>query len=124
MIKERGFTLIELLVVMALIGLLLSVSVPRYFGNVDKAREAVLRQDLALLRDAIDKYFGDTGRYPESLDELVGKKYLRKIPNDPITNRADTWVIIAPEGGRAGKVFDVVSGSQQRARDGTDYAGW
>lgn len=122
--KEPGFTLIELLVVMALIGLLLSISVPRYFGNVDKAREAVLRQDLALLRDAIDKYFGDTGRYPESLDELVGKKYLRKIPNDPITSRADTWVIIAPEAGRAGKVFDVVSGSHQRARDGTEYARW
>jgi general secretion pathway protein G len=122
--SRRGFTLIELLVVMALIGMLLSLSVPRYFGNVDKARESVLRQDLAQLRDAIDKYFGDSGRYPESLDDLIAKKYLRKIPLDPITERADTWIVVAPERKDSGKVFDVKSGATGRARDGSDYAGW
>lgn len=124
----RGFTLIELLVVMVLIGLLLSLSVPRYFGNIDKAKESVLRQDLAQLRDAIDKYAGDTGRYPEALDELVAQKYLRRIPVDPLTERADSWIIVAPvardDGKENGKVFDIRSGARGMARDGSDYATW
>ncbi|CDG81980.1 type II secretion system protein [Janthinobacterium agaricidamnosum] len=121
---RRGFTLIELLVVMALIGMLLSLSVPRYFGNVDKARESVLRQDLALMRDAIDKYFGDVGLYPESLDEIVARRYLRKIPVDPITQRADSWIVVAPEKKETGNVFDIKSGAPGRARDGSEYADW
>lgn len=120
----RGFTLIELLVVMALIGLLLSISMPKYFRNLEKARETVLRQDLAQLRDAIDKYFGDMGCYPESLDELVSKKYIRKIPVDPMTNKVDSWIVIAPQGGDAGRVFDVTSGSHEHAHDGSTYATW
>lgn len=120
----RGFTLIELLVVMAVIGMLLSLSLPRYFGHVDKARESVLRQDLASMRDAIDKHFGDVGLYPESLDELVAKRYIRKVPVDPVTERADTWIIVAPQNKEAGKVFDVKSGAGGRARDGSDYASW
>jgi len=120
----RGFTLIELLVVMALIGMLLSLSVPRYFGNVDKAKESVLRQNLAQMRDAIDKYFGDNGHYPESLDEIVARHYLRKIPTDPITDRSDSWIVIAPEKKETGNVFDIKSGAPGRARDGTDYASW
>lgn len=123
-LSRRGFTLIELLVVMALIGMLLSLALPRYFGNVDKARESVLRQNLAQMRDAIDKYMGDNGRYPESLDELIAKRYLRKVPADPITERADTWIIVPPERNDAGKVFDVRSGASGRARDGSDYALW
>lgn len=123
-LSRRGFTLIELLVVMALIGMLLSLALPRYFGNVDKARESVLRQNLAQMRDAIDKYMGDNGRYPESLDELIAKRYLRKVPADPITERADTWIIVPPERNDAGKVFDVRSGAGGRARDGSDYALW
>ena len=121
---HRGFTLIELLVVMALIGMLLSLSVPRYFGNVDKAKESVLRQNLAQTRDAIDKYFGDNGRYPDSLDEIVTRRYLRKLPIDPITDRSDSWVIIAPEKKDMGAVFDVRSGATGRARDGSEYAAW
>ena len=120
----RGFTLIELLVVMALIGMLLSLSVPRYFGNVDKAKESVLRQNLAQTRDAIDKYFGDNGRYPDSLDEIVTRRYLRKLPVDPITDRSDSWVIVAPEKKDMGAVFDVRSGAAGRARDGSEYASW
>lgn len=122
--RLRGFTLIELLVVMALIGMLLSLSVPRYFGNVDKAKESVLRQNLAQTRDAIDKYFGDNGRYPDSLDEIVTRRYLRKLPVDPITDRNDSWVIVAPGKKDMGAVFDVRSGAAGRARDGSEYASW
>lgn len=122
--SHRGFTLIELLVVMALIGMLLSLSVPRYFGNVDKAKESVLRQNLAQTRDAIDKYFGDNGHYPDSLDEIVARRYLRKLPVDPITDRSDSWVIVAPEKKDMGAVFDVRSGAAGRARDGSEYASW
>ncbi|MBC3873836.1 type II secretion system protein [Undibacterium flavidum] len=121
---HRGFTLIELLVVMVVIAMLLSLSVPRYFGNVDKAKESVLRQNLAHMRDAIDKYFGDTGRYPESLEDIVTKKYLRKIPTDPITERTDSWVIVSPEKKELGNIFDVKSGARGRARDGSEYVSW
>lgn len=124
MVRARGFTLIELLVVMALIGLLLSLSVPRYFGNVAKAKETVLRQDLAMMRDAIDKHFGDQGVYPESLAQIVERKYLRRIPVDPMTDRSDSWVVVAPEKKELGKVFDVRSGAEGPAQDGTFYASW
>lgn len=122
--KNKGFTLIELLVVMAVIGMLLSLSVPRYFRNIDKAKESVLRQDLAQMRDAIDKHYGDLNIYPDSLEDLVSKKYLRKIPVDPITERSDTWIIIPPEKKEAGNVFDIKSGARTRAKDGTDYSAW
>ena len=82
---SRGFTLIELLVVMAIIATLLTLAVPRYFHSTDRAKEAVLKQNLAQMRDSIDKYYGDRGRYPDALEELVSKKYLRKIPPDPMT---------------------------------------
>ena len=119
-----GFTLIELLVVMAIIGTLLTLAVPRYFGSVDRSKEAVLKQDLATLRDSLDKYYGDTGRYPNSLDDLVTKKYLRNIPTDPITESAATWVVIPPEDPGKGMVYDVKSGAQGKARDGTSYGDW
>lgn len=124
LLRRCGFTLIELLVVMAILGLLLSLSVPRYFAHIDKAKESVLRQDLAQLRDAIDKHFGDFDRYPESLDELVTKKYLRRVPVDPITDRADSWQIRAPERKELGKVFDVSSGATGNALDGSAYGSW
>lgn len=122
--RAGGFTLIELLVVMLVISLLLTVAVPRYFGHVDKAREAVLLQDLAQLRDAIDKHYDDLGVYPDSLDELVLKKYLRRVPVDPITERSDSWILSAPDTKQGGKVFDVHSGAPGRARNGSDYASW
>ena len=120
----RGFTLIELLVVMAVLALLLTISIPRYFGHVDKAKESVLRQDLAQMRDAIDKHFGDTGRYPDTLADIVTKKYLRRVPVDPLTERADTWIVVPPANKDAGGVFDVRSGAAGRARDGSDYGAW
>jgi general secretion pathway protein G len=122
--RRRGFTLVELMVVMAIVALLLAIALPRYFGHLEKARETVLRQDLATLRDAIDKYHGDRGRYPESLDELVSARYLRAVPVDPLTDRGDTWQFVAPEDGEAGAVYDVKSGAPGAARDGTAYADW
>lgn len=120
----RGFSLIELLVVMVLISLLLSIAVPAYFGHVERAKEAVLRQDLALMRDAIDKYVGDAGRYPDTLEELVTRRYLRRIPVDPLTERTDTWQLVAPGTREGGKVFDIRSGASGKARDGSEYGSW
>jgi general secretion pathway protein G len=120
----RGFTLIELLVVMAIIAILVSIATPRYFNSVEKSKEAVLKQDLSTLRDAIDKYYGDTGKYPDALDDLVTKKYVRKLPVDPITDRADTWVVVPPEDADKGAVFDLHSGAPGNGRDGTPYSAW
>ena len=122
--RRRGFTLIELLVVMAIIATLLAVSVPRYFRSVDHAREAALRQDLAVMRDAIDKHHADTGRYPGALDELVAKRYLRRIPVDPITESADSWVVAPPADRESGAVYDVASGAPGNGRDGTPFSSW
>ncbi len=122
--RVSGFTLIELLVVMAIIALLLSIATPRYFNSVDKTKEAVLRQDLSTLRDAIDKYYGDTGHYPDSLDALVSKKYLRKLPVDPVTDSASTWVAVPPSDADQGGVYDLHSGAPGNGRDGTPYSGW
>ena len=121
---RRGFTLIELLVVMAIIAVLLTLAVPRYFGSMDKSKEAVLKEDLFQLRDAIGKYYGDKGKYPESLEALATEKYLRKVPVDPITESATTWVVVAPEDPQKGAVYDVKSGAQGKATDGSVYAEW
>lgn len=120
----KGFTLVELLVVMAIIALLLTLAVPRYFNHLASSRDTILRQDLAVMRDAIDKYHGDRGRYPESLEELVDARYLRALPVDPITERADTWQIVAPSDDDAGAVYDVRSGAPGTAADGSPYAEW
>jgi len=122
--RASGFTLIELLVVMAIIALLLSIATPRYFNSVDKTKEAVLRQDLSTMRDAIDKYYGDTGQYPDTLDDLVSKKYLRQLPVDPITDSATTWMVVAPGDADQGGVYDLHSGAPGNGRDGTPYSGW
>ena len=120
----RGFTLVELLVVMAIIAVLLTLAVPRYFGSMDKSKEAVLKEDLFQLRDAIGKYYGDKGKYPESLEALATEKYLRKVPVDPITESATTWVVVAPEDPQKGAVYDVKSGAQGKASDGSVYSEW
>lgn len=122
--KRKGFTLIELLVVLAVIATLLSIALPRYFSSLEKSREAVLRQDLALLRDTLDKYYGDKGKYPDALEELVSNKYLRSVPVDPMTDSSETWVSIPPEQPDMGGVYDVKSGAEGVARDGTEYRNW
>ncbi len=121
---HAGFTLIELLVVMAIIATLLSLAAPRYIGNVDKSKEAVLRENLATLRDVLDKHYADTGKYPVALDELVNARYMRKIPIDPVTDSNRTWVVVSPEDPQKGGVFDVHSGASGKARDGTLYRDW
>ena len=121
---KRGFTLVELMVVMAIIALLLALAMPRYFNHLEKSRETILKQDLAVMRDAVDKYHGDRGRYPESLEELVSARYLRTLPVDPITERLDTWQVVAPSSGEAGAVYDIKSGAPGNARDGSPYADW
>jgi general secretion pathway protein G len=113
--RESGFTLIEILVVMAIIATLLTVAVPRYFNQTERAKEAVLRQDLAVMRDALDKYYGDLGVYPDSLGALVSGKYLRRIPADPLTGSEDTWLTVPPADPAQGAVFDVKSGSPAHA---------
>lgn len=122
--KQNGFTLVELMVVMAIIALLLALALPRYFKHLELSRETILKQDLAVMRDAIDKYHGDTGRYPDSLDALVSAHYLRSLPTDPITERADTWQIVAPSGEAAGAMYDIKSGAPGTAHDGSAYADW
>ncbi|HWH46271.1 MAG TPA: prepilin-type N-terminal cleavage/methylation domain-containing protein [Burkholderiales bacterium] len=119
-----GFTLIEILVVMAIIALLLTIAVPRYLHSTDRAKEAVLKQDLVQMRDAIDKYHGDRGRYPDVLEDLVTGKYLRRIPPDPITDSVETWVTVPPEDSGKGAVYDVKSGAAGTALDGTPYGAW
>jgi general secretion pathway protein G len=110
--KRRGFTLVELMVVMTIIALLISVVVPDYIGKMRRAEEAVLQENLALMRDSLDKHYSDTGRYPTSLEELVAKHYLRSIPKDPFTQSASTWVAVPPGDMRNGNVFDVRSGAK------------
>ena len=124
MTGKRGFTLIELLVVMTIIALLLTIAVPRYFGSVDRAKESVLRENLATLRESLDKYYGDTGKYPATLGALVEQRYLRSIPVDPITDSAKPWVAIPPADPQKGGVYDVKSGARDQARDGTPYSDW
>lgn len=120
---SQGFTLIELLVVMAIIAILLSIAAPRYFNHIDKAKETTLKQNLSTMRDAIDKFHADTNKYPASLDELVTKGYLRRIPLDPITEVSGAWEIIAPGGGDADAgVFDVHSKAPGAGQDGIPYS--
>lgn len=122
--SSAAFTLIELLVVLAIIATLLTVAVPRFFKSVDHSKEVALRQDLQIMRDAIDKYYGDTGRYPTTLDELVSRGYLRAIPEDPITQSKTSWrTVLPPTPGETG-VYDVKSGAKERAQDGSRYDQW
>jgi len=122
--RLRGFTMIELMVALAIVALILTIATPRYFGNVDAAKENTLREDLFVMRDAIDKHFADQGRYPDSLGDLVTKRYLRAVPVDPITQKSNSWVVKPPADTTLGAVYDVQSGASGKARDGTAYKDW
>lgn len=121
-----GFTLIELIVVMAIVALLVTVAAPRYLQSLDRARETSLRSSLQVMRHAIDQFAADRGRYPDSLDELVAERYLRTLPDEPITGTPGRWVTLnpAPDSAVPGQVWDVRSGAAGRARDGSLYAEW
>jgi general secretion pathway protein G len=119
-----GFTLIELLVVMAIIALLVSLAAPRYFHSVDSSRETILRENLSLTRQALDKYYGDNGKYPDTLDMLVSRKYLRSLPLDPVTGVNTSWIIVPPDVPEKGGVYDIKSGAPGNSRDGTEFKDW
>jgi general secretion pathway protein G len=123
--SRTGFTLIELIVVLTVLALLLTIAVPRYFSHIEHAKEATLKQDLSVMRDAIDKFHGDKGRYPDQLDELVSARYIRTIPVDPITESASTWRVVPPTDTEAkGAVYDIKSGADGNSADGTPYSDW
>jgi general secretion pathway protein G len=105
---QHGFTMIELVIVMAMLGLLLSLALPQYMAALERGREQVLQSNLATMREAIDKYYGDRGRYPDKLEDLVSQRYLRAIPNDPFTE-SPTWIVVAPAEPDKGGVIDVRS---------------
>jgi general secretion pathway protein G len=122
--RQSAFTLIELIVVLAIIATLLTLVLPRYFSSIDRAKEAVLKENLHQVRDAIGKYYADKGKYPESLEALTTDKYLRKLPVDPITESTSTWLIVPPEGVQQGGVYDIKSGAQGKALDGSAFSDW
>jgi general secretion pathway protein G len=120
-----GFTLIEMLVVMVVIALLLTIAVPRYLHTLERSKEAVLKQDLAALRESIDKFYGDTGKFPVSLAMLVEKRYLRSVPVDPIAKSAENWVVIHAEDDPDDTgVKDVHSSAEGIGQNGIPYVAW
>jgi general secretion pathway protein G len=111
---------------MAILALLISIAVPRYFAHIERAKEATMKQNLNVMRDSIDKFYGDKGRYPDALEELADQRYLRSVPVDPITESATTWSVVPPpaESDAKGSVYDVKSGAQGTASDGTAFVDW
>lgn len=124
--KHRGFTLIEILVVMAIVALLASLAAPRYIASVKRGQETALRGSLAVMRDAIDQFAADKGRYPESLEELVAQRYLRALPEDPIAQSRGNWISVPPPEGASleGAMYDVRSGAAGRGANGVPYGEW
>lgn len=119
--RGRGFTLIEMLVVMAIVALLLTIAVPRYFGAIEKSRDVILRENLQVLRSTLDKFYADKGFYPENLDELVVNGYLRAVPLDPVTESKNTWILIPSADGDIKGIANVKSGAVGQSKDGLGY---
>jgi type II secretion system protein G len=122
--RAPGFTLIELIVVMMIVALLVAIAAPRYFGSLQKSKETALQQTLAVTRDALDKFYGDNGKYPDSLDTLITKRYLRSLPVDPITGSRSSWIVVAPEDPAKGAVHDIHSGAAGVGQDGKPFRDW
>lgn len=121
---RRGFTLIELLVVLAIVALLLTIVTPRYMASVERAKEVALKENLKVIRNSIDRFHGDKGHYPESLDELVTARYLRTVPPDPMTDSVASWVLVPSDDPEVEGISDVKSGAQGTAMDGSAYTQW
>jgi general secretion pathway protein G len=124
MVRRKGFTLIELLVVLAVLATLLTLAVPRYFASIDKSKEAVLKENLVQMRGAISRYHADKGRYPETLETLAAERYLYKVPLDPVTDSAATWIVVPPQDPEKSGVYDVRSGAPGKGMDGREYVQW
>ena len=127
--SQRGFTLMELLIVVMLITILATMAVVQYRNSITRTQEATLKTNLFRMRDAIDQYYADKARYPASLDALVSEGYMRRIPEDPFTKSADTWQTVPaePDPGNSSAdpgIYDVKSGAQGSALDGTNYSDW
>jgi general secretion pathway protein G len=122
--RNRGFTLIELLVVLGIVALLLTLAVPRFFPSVDKTKETILAENLRTTRAVIDQFYADTGRYPDSLDQLVEKKYLPRLPFDPVLDSDAGWVVVPPEDPSRGNLYDIRSGAEGKGRNGKPYSEW
>jgi len=120
--RRCGFTLIEMLVVMAIVALLLTIALPRYFGSLDKTRDVALEENLKVLRITLDKFYADKGRNPETLEELVEHRYLRVVPLDPITESVATWVLVQSRDVNVKGIVDVKSGAPGIGKDGRAYA--
>lgn len=121
-LQRDGFTLIELLVVLAIVAFLLTLSLPRYFHSIDKSKETILKENLRVTRETIDKYYDDRGYYPDSLQELVDRHYLRALPIDPLTGSNGTWILIPPDDSAKGVVFNLKSSASGQTTEGTPYA--
>jgi len=122
--QALGFTLIELMVVMVIVALLITLSAPLYFGSLQKSKETVLLQTLALTRDALDKYYADNGKYPDTLNALVSAHYLRAVPVDPITGSSSSWTTVSPEDADKGLIYDIHSGAAGAGRHGRPFKDW
>lgn len=119
--RNKGFTLVELLVVLAIISLLLTIALPRYFSSVDKSKEVALRENLQVLRSGIDKYYADRGEYPAALADLVTQRYFRKVPLDPVTESSTTWQLLPSGDADKPGVADIRSGAKGKTRDGIPF---
>ena len=120
-LRTVGFTLIEMLVVLAIVALLLTIALPRYFGSVEKSKDVALQENLKVLRITLDKFYSDRGRYPETLDELVEQKYLRSVPVDPVTESSSSWLLLSSEDKETKGIVDVKSGAPGKRADGSAY---
>ena len=121
---NKGYTLIEMMTVIAIISILATIAVPSFQKSIVRAKEASLRNSLFILRDVIDQYYADQGNYPQSLDVLMEKRYIRAIPQDPFTGSSDTWILIPAEGEGLSGIYDVHSGSDKISLYGTPYNEW
>lgn len=122
--RQAAFTLIELLVVMAIVGLLLSIGVPRYLVSLEKSRDTILKENVRVLRTTLDRFYSDKGRFPDALDELVQQKYLREVPIDPVVESSQRWVLLPSSDRDKSGIADVKSGAPGTAADGTPYASY
>ncbi len=119
--NRNGFTLLEMMVVFAIIGLLLTLATPRYFKSIEHSKEVALHHDLSVIREAIGHFYGDTNHYPVNLSELVQRRYLKEVPIDPVTNSTETWVMLPPPDNVSDGMFDIQSGAEGLATDGTPF---